>query len=38
MARIVLGVGTSHSPMLSLAPEHWDIRTQADRDEPAHPY
>ena len=38
MARIVFGVGTSHSPMLSLAPEHWDIRTQADRNEPAHPY
>ncbi|NQV56528.1 MAG: protocatechuate 3,4-dioxygenase [Rhodospirillales bacterium] len=38
MAEIVLGVGTSHSPMLSLDPEHWDIRTQADRDEPAHPY
>ena len=38
MARIVLGLATSHSPMLSLAPEHWDIRTQADRDEPAHPY
>ena len=38
MAEIVLGVGTSHSPMLSLAPEHWDIRTQADMDAPAHPH
>ena len=37
-AEIVLGIGTSHSPMLSLAPEHWDIRTDADRAAPAHPY
>ncbi len=38
MAEIVLGIGTSHSPMLSLAPAHWDIRTDADRAAPAHPY
>ncbi len=38
MADIVLGIGTSHSPMLTLAPEHWDIRTDADRAEQNHPY
>jgi OH-DDVA oxygenase len=38
MADIVLGIGTSHSPMLSLAPDQWDLRTDADRAESAHPY
>ena len=38
MAEIVFGLGTSHSPMLSLEPEHWDIRTAADKAEPAHPH
>jgi hypothetical protein len=31
MARIVLGVGTSHGPMLHTPPEHWSQRVVADR-------
>src|SRR5436190_12071298 len=30
MAEIVLGIGTSHGPMLSTAPEKWDSRVPAD--------
>jgi hypothetical protein len=38
MAEIVLGVGSSHSPLLQLTPEEWDLRTAADRVNPAHPF
>lgn len=38
MADIVYGFGTSHSPLLTLPPENWDIRTAADRKDPALPY
>ena len=38
MAEIVLGIGTSHSPMLALLPSDWDLRTDADRAAPSHPY
>ncbi len=38
MAEIVYGFGTSHSPMLSLLPEDWDIRAARDRTETALPY
>ncbi len=38
MAEIVLGVGTSHSPMLSTPPEQWDLRTNADRQNRHHHY
>ncbi len=38
MAEIVFGVGSSHSPLLTLTPEQWDLRTAADRVNPAHPY
>lgn len=31
MARIVLGVGTSHSPQLSTPPDQWGLRVEADR-------
>ncbi len=31
MARIVLGIGSSHAPQLATPPEHWDLRGKADR-------
>ena len=31
MARIVLGLGTSHAPQLSMGPEFWPKRAAADR-------
>lgn len=31
MAQIILGIGTSHGPMLSVAPETWSERVPADR-------
>jgi Catalytic LigB subunit of aromatic ring-opening dioxygenase len=31
MAEIVLGIGTSHGPMLSTPPEGWDLRVPDDR-------
>jgi len=38
MAELVLALGTSHGPMLSTPPQDWDLRVQADRAEPAHPF
>ncbi len=38
MAKIVLGMGTSHGPMLSTPPANWDLRVPADRSNPAHHY
>ena len=38
MAEIFFGFGSSHGPLLSSAPEQWDFRTAADRENPAHPY
>jgi len=38
MAEIFFGFGSSHGPLLSSSPEHWDFRTAADRTNPAHPY
>jgi hypothetical protein len=38
MAEIVYGFGSSHGPLLSTAPEKWDLRAQADRENPAHPF
>jgi len=35
MSDIVFGLGVSHSPLLSTPPEHWDLRTAADRRNPA---
>ena len=34
MARITLGLGTSHGPMLSVRPEIWPERVKADRANP----
>ena len=31
MAELVLGLATSHSPLLSTPPEQWDLRAKADR-------
>ena len=36
MAQIVLGLGTSHGPQLFLRPEQWEVRAQADRQNPQH--
>lgn len=38
MARIVLGIGTSHGPMLSTPWERWGERVAADRQNAAHPF
>jgi Catalytic LigB subunit of aromatic ring-opening dioxygenase len=37
MAEIFFGFGSSHGPLLSSSPEHWDFRTAADRVN-LHPY
>ena len=36
MAEIVLGIGTSHGPLLSTPPEQWDLRANADRGNKQH--
>jgi hypothetical protein len=36
MARIVLGMGVSHTPQLHTTAEQWEIRVQADQKNPAH--
>src|SRR3984893_15042020 len=36
MAEIVLGIGSSHGPLLSTAPEQWDLRAKADRENKKH--
>lgn len=36
MAKIVLGIGTSHGPMLSTPPDQWGQRVAADRRNPQH--
>ena len=38
MAEIVLGIGSSHGPLLSTPPEQWDLRAQADRENKKHWY
>jgi hypothetical protein len=38
MADIVLGIGTSHGPMLSTPPEQWGLRAEADRRNRQHAY
>src|SRR5262249_7628707 len=38
MAEIVLGIGTSHGPLLSTPPEQWDLRASADRVNKQHYY
>ena len=34
MAKIVLGIGTSHGPLLNTPPEEWGQRAEADRRNP----
>jgi hypothetical protein len=36
VAEIVLGIGTSHGPLLSTPPEQWDLRAKADRANKQH--
>ena len=38
MAEIVLGIGTSHGPLLSTPPDMWDLRAKADRANKQHAY
>ncbi|HTW66190.1 MAG TPA: hypothetical protein VME17_16310 [Bryobacteraceae bacterium] len=38
MARIVLGIGTSHGVMVSIPSEYWKDRVTADRAEKHHPF
>jgi aromatic ring-opening dioxygenase catalytic subunit (LigB family) len=38
MAELVLGLATSHSPLLSTPPENWDLRAKADRANHQHHY
>ncbi|WP_328914508.1 MULTISPECIES: hypothetical protein [unclassified Streptomyces] len=38
MAELVLGVGTSHGPLLNTAPEDWGLRAKADRANKALVY
>jgi hypothetical protein len=34
MAKIVLGIGTSHSPVLAMDAEHWKVRAEVDYKNP----
>ena len=36
MAKVVLGMGSSHGPMLSTPPDMWHLRAEADRKNPRH--
>src|SRR5437667_11112951 len=38
MADIVLGIGSSHGPLLSTPPEQWDLRAKADRANKQHAF
>jgi hypothetical protein len=38
MAEIVLGIGTSHTPLLSLAPELWLEYAKGDQHNPELAY
>jgi len=38
MAKIVMGIGTAHSPQLQLSPAEWELRAEADRRNPEHWY
>jgi hypothetical protein len=38
MAKIVLGIATSHGPLLVMPPEQWSHRVEADKRHPGHPY
>jgi Catalytic LigB subunit of aromatic ring-opening dioxygenase len=36
MARITLGMATAHGPQITLPPDAWDLRVEADRANPDH--
>jgi hypothetical protein len=38
MAEIVFGFGTAHGPLLSTPPDKWDLRAEADRQNPRHAF
>lgn len=38
MAKVVLGMGSSHGPMLSTPPDMWHLRGEADHRNPKHYY
>ena len=38
MADIVLGIGSSHGPLLSTPADQWNLRAKADRDNKGHWY
>ncbi len=38
MARVTLGLGVSHGPMLSTPPDQWDGRVKADRQNSEHAF
>jgi hypothetical protein len=38
MAEVVLGIGSSHGPLLSTPPDQWDLRAKADRENKSHWY
>jgi Catalytic LigB subunit of aromatic ring-opening dioxygenase len=38
MAEIVLGIGSSHGPMLTTPPDQWELRADDDRKNPEHHY
>ncbi len=38
MAKVVLGIGSSHGPMLSTPPDMWHLRGEADKKNPKHFY
>ena len=38
MAKITLGMWTSHGPTLSTTPQEWLMRVKADQNRPSHPF
>ncbi len=38
MAKVILGVGTSHGPQLMMPPDTWGLREKADRQNTSHWY
>ena len=36
MAEIILGLASSHGPLLSTPPDQWNLRAEADRKNPQH--
>lgn len=38
MARITLGMATAHGPQITLPPDTWDLRVEADRQNSDHWY